>query len=135
MLRHSECGSQPAQTTSGRSAESGRSCHTRASAAPVSSGKRIAPWSLSFQVAPRSSDHITVGPQWPYWMPASTRGCSRRGVDGDRRDLLGEQVRAVDGPGAAVVVTAREPQPLARADGEQVGHGAPPEFDGSTGRP
>ena len=29
-------------------------------------------------------------------------------------------------PGAAVVVAAGEPQPLARADGEQVGHGAPP---------
>ena len=54
------------------------------------------------------------------------------GVDGDRGDLLGEQVRAVHGPGAAVVVTAGEPQPLARSDGQQVGHGAPPEVDGST---
>src|SRR3954454_14383549 len=78
VLRHSECGSQPAQTTPGRSAEAGRSCHTPANAAPVSSGNRIAPWSVSCPVVPRSSDHMTVGPQWPYWMPASTRGTAGR---------------------------------------------------------
>src|SRR4051794_1795077 len=78
VLRHSECGSQPAQTTSGRSAVSGRSCQTRASAASSPSGKRIAPGSVSCQVAPRSSDHMTVGPQWPYWMPARMRGSGLR---------------------------------------------------------
>src|SRR3954447_26148896 len=78
VLRHSECGSHPAHTTSGRSAVSGRSCHTRASAAPASSGKRIAPCSVSCQAAPRSSDHMTVGPQWPYWMPARIRGSGPR---------------------------------------------------------
>ena len=69
---------------------------------------------------------MTVGPQWPYWMPASTRGAGAAGVDRDRGDLLREQVRPVHRPGAAVVVTAGEPQPLARPDGQQVGHGAPP---------
>ena len=78
MLRQSECGSHPAQTTSGRSAESGRNCHTRAMAAPVSSGKWMAPFSFSFQVFPRSSDHMTVGPQCPYWMPARMRGADLR---------------------------------------------------------
>ena len=68
-LRHRDVGSQPAHTTSGRSAVSGCSCQTRASAAPVSAGKAIGAASLSVQVAvaasatETSSDNSTVGPQ------------------------------------------------------------------------
>ena len=38
---------------------------------------------------------MTVGPQWPYWIPASTRGTVAARVDADRGDLLREQVRTV----------------------------------------
>ena len=70
---------------------------------------------------------MTDGPQWPYWMPASTRGCGRRGCRSPTAatswaSRCGPSTR----PGATVVVTAGEPQSLARSDGQQIGHDAPP---------
>ena len=79
-LRHSACGSVPAQTTS-RSCGSAVICQMRASAAPVSSGKLIAaPSGRSCQVAPRSSECITVGPQCSDRTPASSRTPPSRGT-------------------------------------------------------
>ena len=77
-LRHSDVGSQPAQTTPGRSAVSGWICQTLASAVSVSSGNVIDAWSFSSQVAPRSSDHATVGPQCQLITPAIRRAGERR---------------------------------------------------------
>ncbi len=77
-LRHSEVGSQPAQTTSGRSAVSGWICQTRPSAVSVSAGKEMAAFSVSCHVAPRSSDHAMVGPQCHDMTPTMMRGVARR---------------------------------------------------------
>ena len=50
-------GSVPAHTTpSSPAGEPGWSCQTEASVAPVSSGKRIAPFGVSSQVSPRLSE-------------------------------------------------------------------------------
>jgi hypothetical protein len=71
--RHTEIGSQPAQTTPGRSAASGRSCQIRSTAAAVSAGNRMAPPSGSVQVCPRSSEWTTVGPKCSERTPIISR--------------------------------------------------------------
>ena len=69
-------GSVPAKTTP--SSAPGTSCHTRATDASVSSGKRTAPFGVSCQVAPRSSERQTCGPSQLDDEPTSTRGASPR---------------------------------------------------------
>ena len=71
--RHSECGSQPAHTTSA-SRGSGVRFQIRSTAASASSGKAMAPDAGSDHVAPSSSLVRTDGPQNQLRAPASSRG-------------------------------------------------------------
>ncbi len=73
MERNSAAGSVPAYTTPGASSPAGCNCQTRSSEAPVRSGKRTAGFEDSCQLAPRSSDHHTEGPQWLLSAPTSSR--------------------------------------------------------------
>ncbi len=56
----------------GASGPAGCSCQTRVSEAPVDSGKRMAGCGGSYQLAPRSSERQTEGPQWLLSAPASS---------------------------------------------------------------
>ncbi len=76
--RNSAAGSVPAYTTSGASGPAGCSCHTRSREAPVSRGKRTAGSAGSCQLAPRSSEVNTEGPQWELSPPTSSRGAGPR---------------------------------------------------------
>ena len=79
--RHSECGSQPAHTTSA-SRGSGVRFQIRSTAASASFGKAIAPDAGSDHVAPSSSLVRTDGPQNQLRAPARSRGAlpSPRGI-------------------------------------------------------
>ena len=111
-------GSVPAYTTS--SSTPGTSCQTRATAASVSSGKRTAPFGVSCQVSPRSSDRQTCGPSQLELAPASSRGARRTaGVDHAGVDLLHGKVRAGPRPVPARFVRASDPESLAGPDHHQ----------------
>lgn len=76
--RNNAAGSVPAYTTPGASGPAGCSCQTRSREAPVSWGNFTAGAAGSRQVAPRSSELKTDGPQCALSPPASSRGTGPR---------------------------------------------------------
>ena len=99
-----------------RASPAGWSCHTRATAAPARSGNLRVSGSGSTQVAPRSSDRYTDGPQCELVAPTSSRLRPPRQSSDGGVDLLTAEPRAGQLPRGPCRVCAEREEALGGAE-------------------
>src|SRR5579885_1004897 len=83
-------GSTPASTTSGPIEGAASRVQIEFSASPLPLGNLLLPSAGSFQVAPKSSDRLTIAPQCSLLLPASILGCFPSRKANDHTDSPGK---------------------------------------------